>query len=185
MPLLIAVALLVTSDRSWGESLAVPAQVQAQLLGKLAPYDRNFVERAGQRVLVAIVTRPANLESARAGSQIQGALKELGPIAGLPHEELLVPWNGGKSLYDLCVQRKVTIVYLAPGLGDDIVDTVKALEGVNILTVAGALAYVSKGVMLGFELVSAQTKLVVNLPQAKKQGVFFRADVLRLMRIVQ
>jgi hypothetical protein len=183
--LFTALLLVLRSNPSWSEKLEVPAQVQAQLIGKLAPYDRNFVERAGQKVVVAIVTRSANIDSARAGSQMQGALRELGPVAGLPHEEVVVTWSGGKNLRDLCIERKVAIVYFTPGLGEDIAATVEALAGMNILTIAGAVGYVGMGVMLGFELVSGQTKLVLNLPQAKRQGVSFRADVLRLMRIIQ
>jgi hypothetical protein len=33
--------------------------------------------------------------------------------------------------------------------------------------------------------VSGRTKLVINLGQAKKQKVAFRAEVLKLMRIVE
>jgi len=58
------------------------------------------------------------------------------------------------------------------------------LVGKNVLTVASVLGYVAKGAVLGFELVSGRTKLVINLDQAKRQNVAFRADALALMRIV-
>jgi YfiR/HmsC-like len=183
--LVVVLTIMLRSFASRGENLEVPARLQAGLIGKLALYDRNFLERAGSTVVIAIVVRPTDIESARAGAQIQGALRDLGPIAGLPHEEIILPWNGPKGLSELCAQRKVAIVYVAPGLGTDVGAAVKALEGLSVLTIAGVAAYVSQGVVLGFELVSAQTKLVINLAQAKKQRVAFRAEVLKLMRIVQ
>jgi hypothetical protein len=38
--------------------------------------------------------------------------------------------------------------------------------------------------VLGFELVSGRPKLVIDLAQAKRQNVLFRAEALKLMRIV-
>ncbi len=165
--------------------MEVPARVQAELLGKLVPYDRNFLERAGGKVTIAIVTRPSDVDSSRAAAQLQVAFKQLGPIGGLPHVEVMVTWKNAHDLNDLCMKERFAVVYLTPGLGGDIVGVAKELEGKNVLTVAGVLTYVGKGAVLGFELVSGHTKLVVNLDQAKKQGVMFRSEVLKLMRIVE
>lgn len=46
-------------------------------------------------------------------------------------------------------------------------------------------SYVAGGAILGFELVSGRPRMVLNLGQAKKQGVAFRAQVMKLMRIVE
>lgn len=172
-------------NRSWAEDLAVPPRVQAELVGKLAPYDRNFLERAGGRVTIAIVTKLSDVDSARAASQMQIAFNQLGPIGGLPHHEVVVPWKDARDLLDRCVKERFAVVYLTPGLGSDIGGVAKELEGKNVLTVGGVLTYVVRGAVLGFELVSGHTKLVVNLDQAKKQGVMFRSEVLKLMRIVK
>jgi YfiR/HmsC-like len=167
------------------EDLTVPAQIQAQLIAKVAPYDRNLVERAGERVVIAIVDRPSEVDSSRAASQMQGALGELGRIAGLPHDEVIVPWTGARDLAELCTKRRFAIVYLAPGLGAEVGAVAAALEGKSVLTVASVLGYMGRGTVLGFELVSGRTKLVVDLVQAKKQSVSFQAQVLSLMRVVQ
>jgi len=63
----------VLRGRSVAEDLAVPARVQAELVRKLASYDRNFLERVGGKVAIAIVVRPSEVDSARASSQIEGA----------------------------------------------------------------------------------------------------------------
>jgi hypothetical protein len=41
------------------------------------------------------------------------------------------------------------------------------------------------GVVLGFELISGHPKMILNLRQAKKQEVVFRAAIIKLMRIVE
>jgi hypothetical protein len=188
--LLIVILLCAFSSglvprRSWGEDLTVPARVQAELVGKLASYDRNFIDRAGPKVVIAILAKPSEVDSARAAVQMQGALKDLGLIGGLPHEEVVIPWNGAADLLDQSAKRRIAIVFVTPGLAAEIGVIAKAFEGRNMLTVACVLGDVAKGAVLGFELVSGRTKLVINLGQARKQNVLFRAEVLKLMRVVE
>jgi hypothetical protein len=45
--------------------------------------------------------------------------------------------------------------------------------------------YVPAGIVLGFDLVSGRPKLVVNLSQARRQHVDFRAEVLKLMKVYE
>jgi YfiR/HmsC-like len=183
--LLLAQLILSRSfqGRAWAEDFAVPAGVQAQLIAKLVSYDRGFQDRAAGRVAIAIVVKSSEVDSSRAASKIVQALKALASIGGLPHDEVLVPWTNAHDLTQLCVKMKFAVVYLTPGLSGDVEVIANQLAGRNVLTVTGSLSYVNKGAVLGFELVSGRTKLVVNLTQAKKQNVQFRAEVLTLMKI--
>lgn len=180
-PLLAA----LVSAMVWAEDLEVPARVQVDLVGKLASYDRSFAERAGARAVLAIVVKPGDVGSARATAQLEGALKELPLIGGLPHTEIVVPWKGTANLAEVCARQNVAVVYLAPGLPAEIDSLSKGLEGTKVLTVGSVVTYVGRGAVLGFELVSGRTKLVIHLTQARRQGVLFRAEALKLMRIVE
>ncbi len=59
----------------------------------------------------------------------------------------------------------------------------RALSGVDVLSVSAVPEYVSRGVVLGFELVSGKPKILLDLPRAKRQNVDFSASVLRLMKV--
>jgi YfiR/HmsC-like len=176
---------VLASTMVWGEDLEVPARIQADLVGKLASYDRTFAERAGGKAVLAILVSPGDAGSARAISQLAGALKELPLIGGLPHAEVVVPWKGVANLAEVCTKQNVVIVYLAPGLPAEVESISKVLEGTKVLTIGSVVTYVGRGAVLGFELVSGRTKLVISLTQAKRQGVLFRAEALKLMRIVE
>ena len=82
-------------------------------------------------------------------------------------------------------RRQLFAIYLTPGLRGEVAAVARALEGVAVISVAAIDAYVSNGAILGFELVSGRPRMVLNLAQAKKQGVAFRAQVMKLMRIVE
>ena len=44
---------------------------------------------------------------------------------------------------------------------------------------------VPKGIVLSFDLVSGKPKIVVHLGQAKRQDVQFKAELLKLARVIE
>jgi YfiR/HmsC-like len=179
---LLSAALPVVSA---AEDLALPAEVEAKLSASVAGYERTMAARASDRVVIAIITNPSDRDSTRAALQLQQGFSEVDRIGKLPHEEFILPWTGGVALTEACVRRKVNIVFISTGLDHAIEPVVKTLERLGVLTIAGSLPYVMKGVVLGFDLVSGRPKVVINLTMAKKQGLEFRADLLRLARVVE
>jgi YfiR/HmsC-like len=167
------------------EDLALPAEVEAQLIAKVATYDRTLVSRAGDKVVIAIVKHASDQDSARAASLLQAAFRDVAPISNLMHEEFVVAWKDGAALAQVCTQKKAAIVFFTPGLDRELDAMVKAVEGLHVLTIAGALAYMKKGVVLGFDLVSGRPKLVINFEMSKRQGLELRSELLRLARVVE
>jgi hypothetical protein len=165
------------------ERVVVPAELQAELFAKVAAYDRNFAKRAGRTAQVVLVVRPNDAKSKLFAATLRAALTKLDQVGGLPHEETIVAYEGAPALAKVCRSQQVAAVYMAPGL-DAEVDVIRsALTGMDVLTVGAAPEHVPRGLVLGFDLVSGKPKILVNLEQARKQNVNFRADVLKLMRV--
>lgn len=163
----------------------VPAAVQAELLAKVAAYDRNLAARAGEQVRTLVVAKVGDAASARLAAQLKDALAGKSAIAGLPHAEETVAFESAAALASAVRQRRAAIVYLSSGFADAELEAIAAaLDGVDVLT-AGSASYVRKGVVLGFDLVSGKPKLVVDLPRANRQRVALSANVLRLMTVYQ
>jgi hypothetical protein len=167
-----------------GADAAVPYPLQAQLTAKVASYDRRFRERNGGKVVALLVTKRGNAESAQVAQQLKAALAELPTIGDLPHQEEVVSFDGVDALTRLVRERRAGIVYFGPGFDGEIAALRKALAGARTLTVAAVPDYVSSGIVLGFDLVSGKPKLLVHLTAAREQGIEFRSDVLRLMKVV-
>ncbi len=161
----------------------VPAQVQAELLAKLASYDRNFGDRAGAKARVLLVVKSGDAKSKYFGASLKGALDNVAQIGGLPHEELQVTYEGGAQLAARCRAAKAAVVYVMPGLEGEIESIRSALKGVDVLSVSAVPENVPDGIVIGFELVSGKPKILVNLPQAREQNVSFKSDVLKLMKV--
>lgn len=181
----VGLALGLASANVASEDAAVPPVLQAQLLAKVAAYDKNFEARAGERAQVWIVVRPGDDTSARVGKAMQKELGTQASVGGLPHDETLVSYPGATALADKIKKSKVAIVYFAPGFGDQVGAIRDALAGGDVLSVSAVPEHVPQGIVLGFDLVSGKSKLLCHLGQAKKQHVAFKAEVLKLMKVYE
>jgi hypothetical protein len=168
------------------EEAAVPPTVQAELLAKVAAYDRSFAARAAGRALVLIAVKPGDDDAARLGAALQKALGEQPRLGGVAHDEAVVPFTSAAALAQLTRARRAAIVYVAPGLSDEEVTALaRAFDGVDVLTVTSVARQVARGVVLGFDLVSGKPKLLVHLGQARRQNVAFGAEILKLMQVYE
>jgi hypothetical protein len=183
--LLLLAAVLAVPRSGRGESVVAPVTLQAELLVKVAEYDRNFAARAGDRARVLLVTRGGNADSANVNQQMASALGRFDEIAGLPHDEMIITYPGAVELARICRERRIAIVYFAPGFSNEIDAIRNALNGVDVLSVAGVPDYVRGGIVLGFDVVSGRPKLLFNLTQARLQKVALAAAVLKLMTVYE
>jgi hypothetical protein len=185
LALLSFLALAFLSDRVRAEESTLPTAIQVELLVKVASYDRNFLQRAKDRAKILIVSKPGNGDSARAADQIQAALSRAPNIAGLPHEETIMPFTGAAELAAVCKAQGVAIVFFTQGFRGDIESIRAALDGVDVLSATSIPEYVPAGIVLGFDIAAGRPQLLANLGQARRQNVALRADVLRLMKVFE
>ncbi|SRR5579883_277031 len=181
---LVLCALCVT----WlagAEEASVPPSVQATLIGKVAGYDKNFLQRAGERARVLIVTARGDVDSSRMGRQLQAALGEIDRIGGLPHEEVMIEYADAPSLASACRDQHAAIVYLTVGMGRELEAIGKALDGVSTLTVGAVGGYAAKGAVIDLFSEGGKPKITLNLPQARKQQVALAPEVVRIMRVIE
>jgi hypothetical protein len=174
----------------WGreidaQAIDVPIRLQAELLSKVAAYDREFSNRAGQRALVLVVVKPGSAESERAAEQMSAELAVLSDIGGLPHAQETVRYTSAPALGELVRGRTPAVVIFSAALDDQVESVARVLDGVSVLSVGVSAAYVPRGAVLGFDVESGKPKLVVNLGQARRQRVAFRPELLRLARVIQ
>lgn len=182
--LLVAVALKPAG--ALGDDLAVPIPLQASLLVKVASYERNISDRQGEMLTILAVLKEGNSESRQAATQLKRALADEKMIAGRPHRFEEVTYQDSFSLAKEIQRSEAHIVYLTPGFSNSEIRAIaQAFASIPVLSVGALASYVPAGAVLGIDLVSGKPKLVVNLPQAKKQEVKFDAGLLKLARVIE
>jgi hypothetical protein len=182
---LAALSAVLVFEVALADDIAVPVDLQATLLAKVVPYDRNLSERAGDRVLTLLVGKSKDPTSMPFVRQMRQALGDIDRFGAYPHDEQIVEFTGAAALAEKCRAERISVVYLGPGLHDDIDAIRGALEPLSILTVSASADEVLRGIVLGFDLIQGKPKLVIHLPQARKQHVNLSSELLKLMRIVE
>src|SRR5262249_46234503 len=155
----IAVVLCVAIARA--EDVVVPVSLQAELMAKVAAYDRNFASRAGTEAKILILTKSGDALSGRVGNQMSKALGELSDFGGVAHSETVATYSNAADLTATCKKQKYSVVYVAPGFDADVEAIAGALKGLSILSVSAVPGYVPKGIVLGFDSISGKSKLLV------------------------
>jgi hypothetical protein len=181
--LVLAAAVFTLTSLAGAGSVQVPFSVQADLIAKVASFDRNFAARAGARALVLVMQMPNDAESAAAALELKNALSRVDLVGDRPHEEQIVAYSSSVALAEMIKARKPAIIYFGPGFGKELTAIRNSVSNVSLLTVGATPEYVESGIVLGFDLVSGRPKLLINLSQARKQQVDFPASVLRLMKV--
>jgi len=177
-----ALALSFSSPGS-AQSMPVPTGAQAELIAKLAGFDRNFAARAGGKAIILLAAMPGNAESMSAALEMKAAFARVPTVGNLPHEEQVVTYTTPAALAELVRSKRAAIVYLGPGFDKQIPAIRDAFSALDVLSVGAIPDYVPSGVVLGFDLVSGRPKLLIHVVQARKQKVVFPASVLSLMKV--
>lgn len=174
---------LSLSRHGSAQSMPVPTAAQAELIAKLAGFDRNFAARAGSKVVIILAAMPGNADSMSAALEMKAAFARLPTVGNLPHEELVVTQSSPSALAEVVRSKRAAIVYFGPGFDKQIPAIRDALSSLDVLSVGAIPGYVPAGIVLGFDLVSGRPKLLIQVVQARKQKVVFPASVLSLMKV--
>lgn len=186
MGLFASLAVTGVAGVAFADEDGVPIDLQMKLLVKVAGYDKNLPKRAGEQVNVAVYRKKDDSVSAGVADQAVRALADLGDIAGLRSSAFALDFSSAADVKSTMASRKVSIVYFAPGLTrKDVEELATTLDGVSVLSATFDPTAVPRGLVLGFDVVSGKPKILVNLPQAKKQDVALSADLLKLAKVYE
>jgi len=175
---------LIWNRRAWALEPEVPIRLQVDLLGRVIAYDRGFAQRVRGELVVTVVAAADDSDSARVAAQVFSELQGRTQLGVYRQRTSHTTFVGVDALVDECRRRKTGILYFGPGLGVPIRELADALAGLGILTVATLPDQVRQGLVLGFAARSGKPRLLVNLSQARRQRVDFRADFLRMAEVV-
>lgn len=161
----------------------VPLALQVKLCAKVIKYDKNFAKRARDRVRVGVLVDDSIADSRHAASTLRREFEDTREIAGLSVSVELIEYFDARSLRAAVESRHPSVLYLTPGFSERIGAISGALAGADLLSVSAVASDVPAGIVLGFDLVSSQPKLWVNLSSAQRQNVTFEPQALRLMKV--
>jgi hypothetical protein len=183
LPLLAGTVTLLAPGQGNAEDDTVPPAVQARLISRVPSYDRGFRERARDRVHVLVLLKRGDVESERSGKLMSAAIARQDGIAQLPHDVAELTFSDSSALATEVKKRSVTIVYVTPGLDAEVGTICATLQPLQVMTITSVTSFVQRCVVVGFEVESGKPKMSVHLESAKKSGLRFSSQFLRLAKV--
>ena len=162
----------------------MPLDLQLQLVDRVVRYERVWAADPSP-LGVLVLRRAGAVESERASAGLVQLLNRAGRLGGRPITVTERGYDGTASLLAQCDRERVLLVYLAPGLGAEVGNIVRAVAGRTILVVSTVGADVDRGAMVGFELAGARPRIAIHLASTRAAGRRFDAQFLRLARVVE
>lgn len=120
----------------------------------------------------------------RVAANMAKALTALREVGGVAAQVLVESFPGAASLAERCRSTKPTLVYFSTGLAGDMEAIGKTLAGIDVLSIGATPSDANRGVVVAFDLEEGRPKIVVNVARARAQNVAFKAELLKLARIV-
>lgn len=184
VPLLAGMALSLEPRLAWAEEPSIPLDLQAQLSAKVFEYVESPPLGGGSQLPLGILVNARDANSMRAAVELRAAFARVSASGRRTFDAQIIEWSSGPALTDEIARRKVTVLYLTPGLATDLAAVVSALAGRRVLTISAVDTYVAGGAILGYELSSGHPHMILNLHQAKRQEIVLRAALVKLVRLV-
>ncbi len=157
----------------------LPVPLQVQLLSKMSTYVSNFAPADATAVKVLVVHPAAKEGPSRGAQALVSALTQAGKLGQYTAEPMLVGFTDLKKFQATLAAEKPQVIYLAPELDPKATaEIVEAASTSTVLTISGVSDHVKLGVVLGFSLVEARPRVLVNLKTAQKQNIVFLAGLV-------
>ncbi len=175
--------LVLPFGLGWSDENTVPYQVQAQILSRIMPFDRNFTKRVRGAVVIVLLEKEGHAESGNAVRQMGRALADIKTIGGLPLRVVNVAYHGPREARASCDQHGAHAAYFSPGLANDMAELAGSFEGGGVLTFAAVEGYVKSGATVGVSLVAGKPQMSIHLIRARAQKIDFPSTVLKLAKV--
>lgn len=165
----------------------IPVDRQASILVRTLAYNRNLKAMAGDEFVLAVVHQRSNSASEACGRDAANAFRgfEKFVMEGLPFRVAPITYESSAALRQTMTRDGVDAVYVCGGLDADLETIATIAKETRAISIGAVRDYVSQRLALGVFMIDGKPRILVNLPESKREGADFGADFLRLATLVE
>jgi hypothetical protein len=184
---LLGLLVAVLGMPRFAHAEAVPAKNQALLLLRILAYDHNLANRIDNKtVTIAVVAKGGNSDSEDIANELVSVIRELAKSTTISNNAInVVRLSYTDKTFDADIAKtKAAALYVAPGLGDAIVNIAGVTHERKLLTFTGSADYVVT-LAVGFALYDSKPTILVNIPASRAEGADLDPALLRVAKIIK
>lgn len=171
------------------EELTLIPKIQYELFKKVMGYERQWKKRVGDELAIGLVYEDSYRLSVWTMEDFTKAVNEDPEpgVEGVPVRLVPVNLDEVRDLGGFIGKEKIDFLYFVPlkpsTENSRLRNILEFCWQARVPTFTGVVAYVDRGVAVGFGVMQEKRQISVNLSAARAQGLDFSAQFLRLARI--
>jgi hypothetical protein len=169
------------------EERKMPGPRFATFLARMLTYDSQLKKRAGEKLTIAVLYDGKSPASTTQGTDLGTALKnlELVRILDLPVATLGIAVTDASGLEKAVQASGIDAFVVCDGLEKQLGLIRKVSEKRKLITIGTSSAQVRAGLSIAVYLENGKSKILVNLPASRSEGVAFGGELLGLAEVIQ
>lgn len=187
MQVRFAIVLFLSTPFTYGQEMAVPVDVHCPLLLNALTFDREFMRRVPDEIVLGILFQSTNRLSRKVKDDIESFVRREGQQIVQGHRVRTIPIDHSATadLSRSIASLGIHSLYVAPLPGSNIPEIAQVTRKENIVTLTGVPAYVQQGLSVGIWSEENRPAFVINAAASTAEGAMFDARILALARIVR
>jgi hypothetical protein len=170
----------------FSQEMATPPILQFKLLSRILTFDRTINAQRGGSLKIGIVYQAGVVASVDAGTEfLDAALAYDSSSSGLSIHCVGIDIGDYADLETAIRKASVNLLYVTPLRSIDIGTIGEVSAKLRLLTFSGVPEYAETGLAVGIGLKGGRPEIIINLPQAKREGADFDSQFLKVARIIR
>ncbi len=178
------VCLGVTAVRAGDDQLS-PQRLSLLLL-KTISYDAHLKTRAGDSVVVGVVSRAGAGE--KYCDDIVSSLTDQAKtttVSGLPVKITSMEFRDVLALETKIQDSKVSVAFICPGIADRTAEIVQVTRKKSVISTTSERETTEKGASVGLIAKDSKPVILINVTAARAENAEFGVELLRLAEIIK
>ena len=169
------------------QEMPVPIKIQYELFLKILTYDRSFKKRVGDEIVIGIVYQRRFRISLNVKNELVEVIEKSSTkkLEEIPIRYVPIDLDDEPALTDAISRNSIDILYVAPLRALELKTITELSRQKQVMTLTGVPDYVKSGLAVGIGLKGKRPQIIINLPAAKAEGVDFRAQLLKVAKIIK
>ena len=169
------------------QEMNAPMDLQVPTLLKVVEFDREFLNRVGDEVVVGVLYQSRLRISAAAVADAQRFIQEEGldSVRGIPLRFVFLDLSSGDGLEAVSNDGDLDLLYVAPIRAVPIDQITRITRERDLPTMTGVAEFVRDGLGIGVTVQSQRLRIIVNLPACIAEGVDLSSELLKLAEVLR
>ena len=167
----------------------LPLDKQIDFFLKVLKFDRNVMDRPGDKIRVGIIYGGNNGTPSNLVSQIDDILYNKSVAEEKVGEKILthslLAFTSRANFEQQLKLFQISAFFIMPGNDSNVAEISDIAKQAGIITFTGVPQYVVDGIAVCVKDVDGKAKIIVNLPLAKEQGADLNANLLKMAEVLK